>query len=45
MEMNGLLVPKPAINVAAFDKLGVVPDVVHATPFEDEDCVGRHQSR
>ena len=38
-----LLVPEPAIDIAALEELVVVADVVNPAPVEHENRIGRYQ--
>src|SRR5271166_3620813 len=45
LEMLVLLVPEPAIDIAALEQLVVPADVVDPAAVEHEDRIGRHQHR
>src|SRR4029077_21263724 len=45
LEMLGLLMPEPAIDVAALEQLDMPADVVDPAAVEHENRVGAHQRR
>ena len=40
-----LLVPEPAIDIAAVEEFDVAAAIIDTAAFEHEDRVGRHQHR
>jgi hypothetical protein len=43
LQMLILLIPKPAVDIAALEELVVTTDVINTAALEHEDFIGAHQ--